>query len=863
MRWSSCSLLVFAAFTSALGQPPERLLKSDDFKSIPLRAIGPAFTPGRVGDIAVDPKNKSVWYVVMSSGGVWKTTNAGTTWKPIFDEAGSYSVGCVTLDPNNSETIWVGSGENQSQRSVGFGDGVYKSTDGGSTWKNMGLRASEHIAKIVVHPTKPDTVFVAAQGPLWAKGGDRGLFRTRDGGVTWDTILEISPDTGITDLAMDPADPELLYAASYQRRRNVGVLIGGGPESNIHKSADGGRTWKKLTDGLPEADKGRIALAVSPQKPNVVYAFFNTAKEGAFYRSEDRGETWARRSAFTVLDWQYFGRIQCDPHAFDRVWIMDITPAVSDDGGKAFKKQPWPVHPDHHTLWIDPADKAHLISGNDGGLYESRDAGKSWHHFLNIPTTQFYRICADDSAPFYRVYGGAQDNGSMGGPSRSANRIGVRTTDWFNVGGGDGFQTRVEAGNPDVVYSLIQNGVLSRFDLKAGSSKGIRPTGADKVRWHWDSPLILSPHNPKRIYFAGSKLFRSDDRGDIWKAPSADLTRNLDPLKIPVMGKLWGDGAVSRNTYTTTLSVITAIAESPKKEGRLIIGTDDGLIQLSDDGGETWKKLDKFGEVPADSYVTDVVASSHGADTLYATFNNWQRGDFLPQIAKSTDFGKTWASIAGDLPAKQSIWSLVEDPVNPNLLFAGAEFGLFVTFDCGRHWLPWKAGAPTIQFRDLEIQKRDGDLVCGTFGRGVFILDDIAALRALTAEGLKREAMLLPVRKTFVFNESPFARPSGTFTAPNPPAGAAITVYVNESMKEKVSVTIADADGKLIRTLPVPSGAGVHRIQWDLRTIPAGGGGRGQPLVSAGKYTATLVKTVNDKPVTLGEARTVELVPLP
>ncbi len=854
----ACTFTLLATALSSVSAQ-ERVLKSDDFKSIPLRPIGPAFTPGRVGDIAVDPKNKSVWYVVFSSGGVWKTTNAGATWKPIFDDAGSYSVGCVTIDPNNSDTVWVGSGENQSHRSVGYGDGVYKSTDGGATWKNLGLRKSEHIAKIIVHPKNSNTVYVAAQGPLWAKGGDRGLFKTTDGGVSWENVLEIGPDTGITDVAMDPTKPEVLYAASCQRRRHVGVLIGGGPESAIHKSENGGKTWKKLTGGLPEADKGRIALTVSPQKPNVVYAFFNTAKEGAFYRSDDCGATWARQSAFTVLDWQYFGRIQCDPHAFDRVWIMDIVPAVSDDGGKQFAKLRWPVHPDHHALWIDPADKSHLLSGNDGGLYESHDAGKTWHQFLNLPTAQYYRVGVDDALPFYRVYGGSQDNGSAGGPHRSANRIGVRTTDWFNVGGGDGFQVRVEAGNPDIVYSLIQNGGLSRYDLKAGASKSIRPpAGMEKVRWHWDAPLMLSPHTPKRVYVAGNKLYRSDDRGDTWKAISGDLTRNLDPLKIPVMGKVWGDGAVSRNTFTTSLSVITAVAESPEKEGRLVVGTDDGLIQLSDDGGETWTKRDSFAGIPAESYVTDVVASSHRADTLYATFNNWQRGDFAPQIAKSTDSGKTWKRIVGDFPVNQCIWSLAEDPVNPDLLFAGAEFGLFVTSDGGEHWAQWKAGAPTIQFRDLEIQKCEGDLVCATFGRGFFVLDDIGALRALTGEKLKEEALLLAVRKTYLFNESPFARPSGTFTAPNPPAGAAITVYVKEAMKQKLSVTIADADGKVIRTLPVPSAAGLQRVYWDMRT----GTGRAQSFVKAGKYTATLVKTASDKPVTVGEARMVELVKL-
>ena len=856
MRRSFACGGLLVLLTLGIASAQERVLKSQDLQNIPLRAIGPAFTPGRVGDIAVDPNNKSVWYIVFSSGGVWKTTNAGTTWKPIFDGAGSYSVGCITIDPKNSDTLWVGSGENQSQRSVSYGDGVYKSTDGGTTWNNVGLKRSDHIAKIIVHPNDSDTVYVAVQGPLWAKGGDRGLFKTKDGGVSWENVLEISPDTGITDVVLDPNKPDVLYAASYQRRRHVGVLIGGGPESALHKSTDGGKSWVKLNEGLPADDKGRIALAISPQQSDVLYALFNTAKEGAFYHSEDSGKSWTRQSAVAVLDWQYFGRIVADPHRFDRVWIMDMNPTMTDDGGKKFTRQTWAVHPDHHALWIDPTDKTHLLSGNDGGLDESRDGGKNWNHFLNIPTTQFYRVGVDDTLPFYRVFGGAQDNGSMGGPHRSMNRIGVRTTDWFSVGGADGFQVRVEPGNPDIGYSLIQNGSLNRFDLKAGIIKSIRPpAGKEKLRWHWDSPLIVSPHQSKQLYVAGNKLFRSDDRGDSWKAISSDLTRNLDPDTIPVMGKSWGSEAVSRNTFTTTLSVITALAESPKNEGRLIVGTDDGLIQLSDDGGDSWTKCDTFANVPKESYVTDVVASAHGADTLFATFHNWQRGDFAPHIIKSTDFGKTWQSIVGDLPAKQGIWCLVEDPVNPDLLFVGAEFGLFVTFDGGRHWVKYSAGAPTIQFRDLEIQKREGDLVCATFGRGLFILDDIGALRAFTPDCLKCAAALLPVRKTYLFNESPFARPSGTFTAPNPPAGAAITVYVNAAMQEKLSVTISDADGKLLQTLPVPNQAGLQRVYWDMRV-----GGRGQALVKPGRYSAKLVKTINDKLVTIGEPQEIELV---
>ena len=580
--------------------PPE--VTTASLKDLRLRELGPCITPGRIADIAIDPRNRSVWYVAMASGGVWKTTNRGISWTPIFENQGSYSIGCVTVDPKNSDIVWIGTGENQSQRSVGFGDGIYRSIDGGKTWKHTGLKSSEHIAKIVVDPRYSDVVYVASQGPLWKEGGDRGLFKTTDGGKTWKLILEISENTGVTDLCFDPRDPDVLYAASYQRRRNVGVLIGGGPESGIYKSVDAGKEWKKMTKGLPEIDMGRIALAISPQKPDVLYAHVQTAagkERGGFYRSEDAGKTWSKRGSTTVQDGQYYGEIYPDPHKFDRVWIMDMMVQVTDDGGKTFARQRWSTHVDHHAIAFDPNDADHLLSGNDGGLYETYDGGKTWRHFDTLSSTQFYRIAVDNSTPFYNVYGGAQDNGTMGGPVRTIHRVGIRTSDWGKFGGGDGFQPRIDPTDPMTVYTQIQNGGLSRVDRESGQSVPIRPRtggggkggagkgrgekgGAGKgrgekgggqadggVRWNWDSPLIISPHNAKRLYFAGSRLFRSDDRGDNWRPISPDLTRKLDPLKVEVMGKVWGADAVSRNTFTTSLSVATALTESPVREGLL------------------------------------------------------------------------------------------------------------------------------------------------------------------------------------------------------------------------------------------------------------------------------------------------------
>jgi photosystem II stability/assembly factor-like uncharacterized protein len=873
LRAGAVTLLVALTLGAAPAADPAGAspLTADAVRGLELRGIGPALTPGRVGDIAVDPRDRSVWYVVASSGGLWKTTNRGLTWKPIFDKYGSYSIGCVALDPNDPDVVWLGTGENQSQRSVGFGDGVYKSTDGGETWTHVGLKASEHVARVLIDPRDSKTVYVASQGPLWAPGGDRGLYKTTDGGRSWKPVLQVSENTGVTDVAFDPRNHDVLYAASYQRRRNVGVLVGGGPESAVFKSEDGGATWKKLSKGLPEGDKGRIALAVSPQEPDVVYAHVTAAgREGGFFRSEDGGETWARRSTVGVQDPQYYGRICPDPRKFDRVYLMDMGVQVSEDGGKTFRRTGWAVHTDNHALVFDPTDVAHLLVGNDGGLYESTDGGKSWRHFDNMPTPQYYRVAVDDAVPFYNIYGGAQDNGTTGGPSRSRNRVGVRTEDWGRVGGADGMQPRAEPGDPDTVYTTSQNGAVVRLDRRTGSGVPVRPRPGkgESVRWNWDAPFIVSPHSPKRLYLAGSRLYRSDDRGDNWKPVSPDLTRQLDRDNIEVMGKVWGPAAVSRNTYTTALSVASALAESPLKEGLLFVGTDDGLVQTSEDGGKTWRKADRFPGVSDQAYVSDLYASSHDSDVVYAAFNDWQRGDFKPYLLKSTDRGKTWESIAGDLPGRHPVWCVVEDHVDKDLLFAGTEFGLFFTADSGEHWVPLRGGVPTVAFRDLEVQRREGDLVCATFGRGFFVLDDYAPLRHLTPEALAEEGVLFRVRKSYAFAELPFAgRSAAGFTAPNPPPGALLTYHLRDEVKgesAKVVLKVADADGKTVRDVSGPTAAGVHRVNWDLRTAGGGGFGRGAVTpVKPGKYTITLTKVVGGKSTPLGEPQTCEVVPLP
>jgi len=629
-------------------------LTADTVKDLPVRNILSTFSSGRIADVAVDPRNRSVWYVATASGGLWKTTNRGLTFTPIFDEGGSYSLGCVTLDPKNPEIVYLGTGENQAQRAIGYGDGIYKSTDGGKTWKSSGLAESEHIGKIRVDPRNTNVVWVASQGPLFSPGGERGLYKSTDAGQTWRPSLSISENTGVTDFDFDPRNPDIMYAAAYQRRRHTSIVVAGGPESAIYKTTDAGAHWSKLTEGIPSVDKGRIALAVSPQKPDVVCATITTNaqnKQTGWYRSEDAGAHWAKLNDFVVQDPEYYGEIYADPFVFDRVYAMDVTIRVTEDGGKTLRAAGFQVHSDNHALVFDPTDANHLMVGNDGGLYESYDHGATFRHFNTLPVSQFYRVSVDNALPFYRIYGGTQDNGSQGVPSRSANRAGIRTSDWMNTGGGDGFQSRADWDDPDTVYTCSQQMNCVRLDLKTGQSVSIRPRlGAEedgKIRSRWDIPFIVSPHAHTRLYIAANKLMRSDDRGASWKLASPDLTRAIDRDTIPVMGRLWGADAVWKNAFTDRFGTGTAVAESPLKEGLLFVGTDDGLLQISEDSGANWRKIDRFPGVPEMTYVTDVHASPVEANTVFVTLNDFQRGNFKPYVLRSADLGRSWSSIAG------------------------------------------------------------------------------------------------------------------------------------------------------------------------------------------------------------------------
>jgi photosystem II stability/assembly factor-like uncharacterized protein len=794
MRKLAFALLALTATSSLFAQKSktkeeQKEDKTESFSGFSFRAIGPALVSGRIADIAVNPSNHDEFYVAAASGGVWKTSNHGNTFTPIFDGESSYSIGCISIDPTNNHTVWVGTGENNNQRSVAYGDGVYKSLDDGKSWKNMGLKNSEHIAKIIVHPSNSQVLYVAAYGPLYNDGGDRGIYKTTDGGENWERILHASDKTGFSDLWMDPRDPNVMYAAAHQRRRHVWTYLSGGPESAIYKTTDGGITWRKIMSGLPKVDLGRIALAIAPSNPDVVYAMVEgyDKENGGFYKSTNMGESWNRQSDYFTSG-NYYVELVPDPNNEDKVFSMDTWLHHTENGGKKFEQTgEKSKHVDNHAMWIDPKNVNHWLIGCDGGLYETYDCAENWQFFQNLNITQFYRVAVDYDTPFYHVYGGTQDNNTIGGPSRTTNAHGISNFDWFITRGGDGFEPAVDPTNPDIVYSQSQYGWLVRYNRKTGEKVNIKPIerkGEAPYRWNWDAPLLISPHDPKRLYFAANKVFKSDDRGSSWEVISEDLTQQIDRNKLKVMGTTWGPDAVAYHQSTSIYGNLVALDESPKKAGLLYLGTDDGLIQVTENDGQSWTKYSSFAGVPAGTYVNVLKADLFDENTVYAGFNNHKNGDFKPYLLKSTDKGKTWTSITGNLPERGSVFTVAQDHVNKNLLFVGTEFGVFFTIDGGKKWMQIKGGLPTIAIRDLEIQRRENDLVLASFGRGFYVLDDYSALRTM-ADTAGKTAHVFPIKDAYAFIES---NPLGTsgkasqgeafFTTPNPAIGATFTYYL-------------------------------------------------------------------------------------
>jgi photosystem II stability/assembly factor-like uncharacterized protein len=902
---------------------PADHMSSGTFAGLNLRLIGPALVSGRITAIAVDPGNRAHFYVGAASGGIWETKNDGATWSPIFDHEGSYSIGALAIDPKNHSVIWAGTGEGNGQRSVAYGDGVYRSDDGGASWTNVGLKHSEHIGRIVIDPRDTNVVYVAAQGPLWNSGGDRGLYKTTDGGKTWNRILSISEHTGIADVAMDPVDPDFLYASAWQRERKQYTLVNGGQESAVYRSTDAGKTWIKTNRGLPGGDLGRIGFSVSRADHNVVYAEVEASgNKGGIFRSTDRGATWEKRNGFAAQG-MYYGVIEADPKNVDRLYIMSVVIMISEDGGAT-------VHPlgesakhsDNHVIVIDSEDTDHLLVGCDGGVYQSHDRGKNWVWSANLPLAQFYDVATDNAEPFYFVYGGTQDNFSLGGPSRTVSANGITNADWFITQGGDGFHSQADPEDANTIYAESQYAGIVRYDRRTGESKGIRPQeapGQPPLRWWWDSPIIISPFSHTRLYFGSNILWRSDDRGDNWQAVSPDLSRQIDRNQLPIMGRVWGPDAIEKNVSTETYGEILAISESPVKEGVIYVGTDDGLIQSTKDGGKNWKKHETFPKVPDRTFVSQVFASNHDANVVYASFDAHKSGDFHPYLLKSTDGGDNWTSISSNLGDNGAVEAFVEDPVDANLLFAGTEFGLYFSTNGGGKWIQLTGGFPVISVHDLKIQKRESDLVVATFGRGYYILDDISPLRNLKAEQLDKPNFMLPIHKAPLFIESTRLGLRGKafqgaayYTASNPPYGATFTYYMKskvETRKEKREkeeaaaekagkslpyptlaelhaeaeeqapqffFTISDSSGKPIRQIPAVNAPGLHRTIWDLRYAGPvvsqrasmfegeeyGPGPSAGPLAMPGTYSVTFSQLLNGVVTPLAGPQSFEVYPL-
>jgi photosystem II stability/assembly factor-like uncharacterized protein len=852
--------------------PVAKPVENPAYQSLQFRSIGPAVASGRVGDIAVDPTNPSVWYIAAASGGIWKTSNSGTTFQPIFDGQGSYSIGCLTIDPNNHNTIWAGTGENNNQRSVAYGDGVYKSEDGGQTWKNMGLSKSEHIGKIIIDPRNSNVIYVAAYGPLWSAGGERGIYKSIDGGKTWALSLNVSENTGFNEVHFMPGNPEIIYAAAHQRRRHEWTYISGGPESAVYRSLDGGKTWDKLNNGLPSGDVGRIGLAVTDADPDRIYAIVEADEESkGVYLSRNRGASWEKRSNWATAG-NYYQEIQCHPKDPEIIYSLDTWAKISKDAGKSFQglgeKN---KHVDNHALYVFPDAPSHALMGCDGGLYETFDGAQTWRYFANLPITQFYRVTTDKQFPNYYVYGGTQDNNTLGGPSRTNSASGILNSDWFVTVGGDGFESQVDPTDPNIVYSQWQYGGLIRYDRRTGEAFDIKPQEGNNepaLRWNWDAPLLLSPHNQNRLYFSANKVFRSDDRGNTWKCISPDLSRGIDRNSLPVMGKVWSMDAIGKNSSTSIYGNITAFSESSLKEGFLVAGTDDGLIQISTDGGLNWNKTSTFSGVPDQVLVQNVVASRHNVNVVFAVFNNHRNGDFKPYIAMSEDGGKSWKPIQGNLPSRGSVYCIAEDPKKVGYLYCGTEFGVFFSSDNGKNWIQLKGGLPVICIRDIEIQEQADDMVLASFGRGFYILDDLHILRNLP-ETLEKPAIsnpekalasIFPIESYQIKNlATPLGHKGNSFqgaslySAENPANGAVIHWIMNqdvkslkelrkESEKEKqknnqvvrypskdtirleslqespnLLVRITNASGELIREFRESAKKGLKKTVWDGR----------------------------------------------
>ena len=911
------SLLIICILTSYSNIFAEENKKTDKnkkenssiYSGLKFRSIGPALMSGRISDIVIHPENENLWYVTAGSGGVWKTENSGTTWKSIFDGQKSYSIGCISLDPQNPNIIWVGTGENVGGRHVAYGDGIYKSEDGGESWKNMGLKKSEHLSKIIIHPKNSNIIWVASQGPLWSKGGERGVYKSNDGGKSWIQTLGDNEWIGATDLLIDPRDPNLLYAATWQRHRTIAGYLGGGPGTAIYKSNNGGEDWIKLKSGLPKSNMGKIGLVLSPQNPDIIYAAIELDRRtGGVYKSENQGAKWTKMSDAVAggTGPHYYQELYASPHNFDELYLADNYMQVSYDGGKTFiRMNETEKHVDNHAVAFKKSDKNYILIGCDGGLYESFDKTLNWKFIDNLPLTQFYKIAVDDNEPFYNIYGGTQDNNTQGAPSRTDNIHGIRNSDWFIILGGDGHQPATEPGNPNIVYAQWQRGNLNRHDRKTGENTNIKPQpefGEKTERFNWDAPILVSPHNPKRLYFASQRVWKSDDRGDSWQTISKDLTNNIERLSTPFFGskQKWNNAWDVR--AMSNYSTITSLSESPMQEGLIYAGTDDGIIQVTENGGETWQKINikKLNGLPETAFVNDIKADLYEKNTVYAVFDNHKFGDYNAYIYKSKNKGFTWQKISNNLPENTLLWRIAQDHINSNLLFLGTEFGVYFTNNGGKEWTKLNGGMPNISVRDIAIQKRENDLVLGTFGRGIYILDDYSALR--TFNKIDKNSKLFSPRDSYWYKQKRIlggskkaSQGDNYFVADNPPFGVEFTYYLKDKIlsqkksrekeekkfeKENKIIEIPDwkilesekkeinpaiwifiySNNNIIRKVKADNKKGFNRINWDLSSesksiISSKNFNKDESgyMVNPGEYSAQLFKQVAGEFISISE----------
>ncbi len=848
---------------SVHAQSPGRL-EAAVFAGLKWRSIGPAATGGRVDDIAVSRTRDApdAIYVATASGGLFKSTNQGTSWAAIFDRVDAMmSVGDVAVAPSNPSVVWAGTGEANNRQSSSWGDGIYKSLDAGRTWQSMGLRDTHHVGRILVHPANPDVVYVAALGHLWGPNTERGVFKTSDGGRTWTRALFVDENTGATDLVMDPADPQTLFAAMYQRQRKAWGFNGGGPGSAIYRTRDGGATWTKLRAGLPAGDKGRIGLDVFARDGHLVYAVVEAAgRDSGLYRTSDGGDTWEQLGTLNPRP-MYYSQVRADPRDRNRVYLLGSNRGfyVSDDGGRSFRDVFSTVHSEDHALWIDPDDTNHLIVGGDGGVSISWDRGETWLFRDNLPIAQFYEISADTRDPYY-VCGGLQDNGLWCMPSATHDRNGISNADAYNIGGGDGFHAEVDPADPNTIYIDSQEGRATRVTLPTRERQAIaplperRPKPGERQRWNWNTPLVVSAADPSVIYIGSNVLFRSPDRGVSWKPISPDLTARIDRDSLTMMGAAVPPRALSRHDGQSSYGTLTTIGESPLNPKLLYTGSDDGQVQMTRDGGATWTNVTaRIPGLPPNTYVSSVVASRHAVGRVYVTFDGHFNDDYRPYVFVSEDFGRTWRPLLDGL-RQTSVHRLREHPRNPRLLAVGHERGIDVSIDGGATWAALNANMPNVPVNDLLFHPRDNDLIAGTHGRGIWILDDAGPLEALAADVLASSAYLMPIRpariRTIYGPQAWFG--AGHYFAPNPEFGALISYFVRPLVPETVEIQVRDTSGQLVRTLRHAARAGLNRIAWDLRMDPplddsepavdgsAAGSAPAGPFVLPGTYVVTV-----------------------